>query len=381
MEKSLNEHWHHLAEPEVVDRIDTQIETGLDDFEVEKRRQIYGANSLTVKKEKGPLLRFFLQFHQALVYILLAAIGIKLYLGGWVDAGVILGVVILNAIIGFFQESKALNALAALSSALVTESVVLRAGEKQRLEARELVPGDIVLLQYGDKVPADLRLLRSRELQIDESTLTGESVPVSKAVTILEQDTLLADRTNMLYSSTLVTYGTGLGVVIATGDHTEIGGISQSISSAQILATPLTRKIAKFSHILLYVILGLATLTFLFGLWHGNSWESLFMASVALAVAMIPEGLPAVMTITLAIGVSRMAKRDAIIRHLPAVETLGSTTVICSDKTGTLTCNEMTVQQLWAGNERFDVSGIGYVPYGSFKQAGLEFNEKLSLLY
>ena len=346
MTKLLHKHWHHLPESEVVDLLDTQADIGLDSFEIEQRRQIYGVNTLTVKNERGPLLRFFLQFHQALVYILLTAIGIKLYLGGWVDAGVILGVVVLNAIIGFIQESKALNALAALSQVLVTEAVVLRASEKQRVDARDLVPGDIVLLQSGDKIPADIRLLRSRELQIDESTLTGESVPVRKAVSVLEHDTLLADRSNMLYSSTLVTYGTGLGVVIATGDNTEIGCISQLISSAEILATPLTRKIAKFSHILLFVILGLAAITFLFGLWHGDSWESLFMATVALAVAMIPEGLPAVMTITLAIGVSRMAKRHAIIRHLPAVETLGSTTVICSDKTGTLTCNEMTVQQL-----------------------------------
>ncbi|RLA22684.1 MAG: cation-transporting P-type ATPase [Gammaproteobacteria bacterium] len=377
MTKLLHQHWQHLQESEVLDLIGTQPDSGLDDFEIQQRRQIYGANTLTVKKQKGPLLRFFLQFHQALVYILLAAIGIKLYLGGWVDAGVILAVVVLNAIIGFIQESKALNALSALSQVLVTEAVVLRAKEKQRIDARDLVPGDVVLLQSGDKVPADIRLLRSRELQVDESTLTGESVPVRKAVSVLEHDTLLADRSNMLYSSTLVTYGTGRGVVIAIGDNTEIGCISELISSAEVLATPLTRKIARFSHILLFVILGLAAITFLFGLWHGDSWESLFMASVALAVAMIPEGLPAVMTITLAIGVSRMAKRHAIIRHLPAVETLGSTTVICSDKTGTLTCNEMTVQQLWAGNDRFEVSGIGYAPYGNITQSGQECDVKI----
>lgn len=378
MTKILNKHWHHLPESEVIDLLDTQPDTGLDNFEIEERRQTYGVNTLTIKKEKSPLLRFLLQFHQALVYILLIAIGIKLYLGGWVDASVILGVVVLNAIIGFIQESKALTALAALSHALVTEAIVLRAKEKQHIDAKNLVPGDIVLLQSGDKVPADIRLLRSRELQIDESTLTGESMPVRKVVSVLEHDTLLADRTNMLYSSTLVTYGTGLGIVIATGDDTEIGCISQLITSAEILETPLTRKIAKFSHILLIVILGLAAITFLFGLWHGDSWESLFMASVALSVAMIPEGLPAVMTITLAIiGVSRMAKRHAIIRHLPAVETLGGTTVICSDKTGMLTCNEMTVQQLWAGNERFEVSGLGYAPYGSISQAGQKLDVKI----
>lgn len=305
----------------------------------------------------------------------------KLYLGDWVAAGVIFGVVLLNAIIGFVQEGKALSALAALTHALKTEATVLRSGEKQRIDATELVPGDIVLLQSGDKVPADMRLLDCRELQIDESALTGESVPVSKQVAVLLHDTLLADRSNMLYSSTLVTYGTGKGVVVATGDNTEIGRISELINSAEVLATPLTRKIAKFSHILLFVILGLATLTFFVDLAHGESWESLFMASVSLSVAMIPEGLPAVMTITLAIGVSRMAKRNAIIRHLPAVETLGSTTVICSDKTGTLTRNEMTVQQVWAGQEPFAIEGIGYVPEGCITQNGktVEISTKPSL--
>jgi cation-transporting P-type ATPase F len=316
------------------------------------------------------MLRFLLQFHQALVYILLAAVIIKAMLGAWVDAGVIFGVVLLNSIIGFVQEGKALSALEALSRALTTETTVLRAGEKQRIDARELVPGDIVLLASGDKVPADLRLLQSRSLQIDESALTGESLPVEKRSGVLEHDTTLADRANMAYSSTLVTYGTGVGVVVATGENTEIGSISELIAGAEVLATPLTRKVARFSHLLLYAILGLAAVTFLVGLWHGESWIDLFMAAVALSVAMIPEGLPAVLTITLAIGVARMAKRHAIIRQLPAVETLGSTTVICSDKTGTLTRNEMTVQQLWAGGERFEVSGIGYAPEGEVQKEG-----------
>ncbi len=378
----LNKHWHHLPEAEVADLLDSQPDTGLDTFDIDGRREKFGANTLTIKKGKGPLLRFFLQFHQALVYILLVAIGVKLYLDDWVAAGVIFGVVLLNAIIGFVQEGKALSALAALSLALKTEATVLRSGEKQRIDARELVPGDIVLLQSGDKVPADMRLLDSRELQIDESALTGESVPVSKQVSVLGHDTLLADRTNMLHSSTLVTYGTGQSVVVATGDDTEIGRISKLISSAEVLATPLTRKIARFSHILLIVILVLATITFLVGLSHGESWESLFMASVSLSVAMIPEGLPAVMTITLAIGVSRMAKRNAIIRHLPAVETLGSTTVICSDKTGTLTRNEMTVQQIWAAKENFASCGIGYAPEGGFTHNDqiIEISTKPALL-
>ncbi len=368
MKTLLEKHWHHLPQEEVLDLLDTDMDKGLDQFEVEKRQQDYGPNALTQRKGQGPLLRFLLQFNQALVYILLVAVIIKLLLGAWVDAGVIFGVVLLNSIIGFVQEGKALSALEALSRALTTETTVVRAGEKQRIDAKELAPGDIVLLASGDKVPADLRLLHSRSLQIDESALTGESLPVEKRSGVVDHDTTLAERVNMSYSSTLVTYGTGIGVVTGTGDATEIGRISELIASAEVLATPLTRKIARFSHLLLYAILGLATLTFLVGLWHGDSWIDLFMAAVALSVAMIPEGLPAVLTITLAIGVARMAKRNAIIRRLPAVETLGSTTVICSDKTGTLTRNEMTVQQLWAGGENFAVSGIGYAPEGEVQQ-------------
>ncbi len=370
MKPLMEKHWHHLPQEEVLDLLDTAMEKGLDRFEVEDRQQNFGSNTLTQRKGQGPLLRFLLQFNQALVYILLVAVIIKLFLAAWVDAGVIFGVVVLNAVIGFVQEGKALSALEALSGSLTTDSTVLRCGEKQRINAGELVPGDIVLLASGDKVPADLRLLKSRSLQIDESTLTGESLPAEKCSDVLDHDTILAERANMAYSPTLVTYGTGMGVVTGIGDDTEIGRISDLITSAEVLATPLTRKIAHFSYLLLYAILVLAAVTFLVGVWHGDSFIDLFMASVALSVAMIPEGLPAVLTITLAIGVARMAKRNAIIRHLPAVETLGSTTVICSDKTGTLTRNEMTVQQLWAGGETFAVSGAGYVPQGEVQQDG-----------
>jgi cation-transporting P-type ATPase F len=368
MKPLLEKHWHHLPQEELLDLLDTNLDKGLDQFEVEHRQQNFGPNTLTERKDQGALMRFLLQFNQALVYILLVAVIIKLLLGAWVDSGVIFAVVLLNSIIGFMQEGKALSALQALSRALTTEARVLRAGEKQRIDARELVPGDIVLLASGDKVPADLRLLNSRSLQIDESALTGESLPVEKCSADLAHDTTLADRTNMAYSSTLVTYGTGTGVITDTGDNTEIGRISELIASAEVLATPLTRKIARFSHLLLYAILALAAVTFLVGLYHGDSWIDLFMAAVALSVAMIPEGLPAVLTITLAIGVARMAKRNAIIRHLPAVETLGSTTVICSDKTGTLTRNEMTVRQLWAGAENFTVTGVGYASEGGLQK-------------
>ena len=364
MNTLIDKHWHHLPVEEVVDLLDTNPEKGLDQFEVKHLQETFGPNAITAKKGKGPLIRFLLQFHQPLIYILIAAGVITAALQEWVDSGVIFGVVLINAIIGFIQESKAENALAALANTMVAEATVLRWGEKKRIPSADLVPGDIVLLQAGDKVPADLRLLKIRDLQVDESALTGESVPVEKAVAPLDQDTILAERINMAYGSTMVTYGQGTGIVTATGDYTEVGRISKLISSAQDLATPLTRKITHFSHILLYAILLLAAVTVAVGMLRGQPLFDMFMAAVALAVGAIPEGLPAAVTITLAIGVSRMAKRRAIIRKLPAVETLGSTTVICSDKTGTLTENQMTVQTIMAGNVHYEVSGAGYAPLG-----------------
>lgn len=370
MQPLLTKHWHHLPTTEVLELLETDLNKGLDTFEIRHRQEHYGSNILTQKKDKGPFILFLLQFHQPLVYILLAATFITAFLQEWVDAGVIFGVVLVNAFIGFVQESKAVKAIEALSRSMTTKATVIRTNNKIQIPASELIPGDIVLLQSGDKVPADLRFLRCRELQIDESALTGESVPVKKRIETLPHDTVLADRNNMAYSSTLVTYGTGTAVVVATGDETEIGRINELISGADILATPLTRKITHFSGILLWVILGLASLTFLVGTLRGESTLDMFMAAVALAVGAIPEGLPAAMTIMLAIGVARMAKRHAIVRKLPAVETLGSTTVICSDKTGTLTQNQMTVQEIMAGNELLTVSGVGYSPEGQFCQSG-----------
>jgi cation-transporting ATPase F len=366
MESILGHHWHHLAAREVVDLLDVDADRGLDTFEIGHRQERFGRNVLTPQKGQSPLVLLLLQFHQPLMYILLAAALVTAALQEWVDAGVIFGVVLVNAIVGFAQESKALRAIEALSRTMTSDATVLRSGEKRRVPAAELIPGDIVLLQSGDKVPADLRLLRTRELQVDESALTGESLPVAKQPEALPHDTVLADRTNMAYSSTLVTYGTGVGVVTAAGDGTEIGRINAMIAAADVLATPLTRRIERFSGLLLVVILSLALVTFLIGTLRGESWLDMFMAAVSLAVGAIPEGLPAAMTITLAIGVAKMAGRHAIIRKLPAVETLGSTTVICSDKTGTLTQNQMTVQQLYAGGECFGLSGIGYAPDGQF---------------
>lgn len=293
-----------------------------------------------------------------------------------VDASVIFGVVLINAIVGYIQEAKAEKALEALARTMTTTATIIRAGQKRKINAAELVPGDIVLLQAGDKVPADLRLAQSRDLQVDESALTGESMPVEKwADCQLDVETPLADRQNMAYASTLVTYGQSKGVVVATGDHTEVGRISQLIATAQEIQTPLTRKIAHFSNLLLYLILALAVVTFLVGWWRGEPVLNMLLAAVALAVGAIPEGLPAAITVVLAIGVSRMARRRAIIRKLPSVETLGSTTVICSDKTGTLTQNQMTVQQIVAAGTTYDVTGTGYAPSGQIlNQNGQKFD-------
>jgi cation-transporting ATPase F len=369
MDTLLSRHWHHLPREEIIELLESDGASGLDMFEVAHRQAHFGSNRLTLKKGKSPLVLFLLQFHQPLVYILLGAAGITFALQEWVDSGVIFAVVLVNAIIGFIQESKALKAIEALAHAMEGVATVVRAGKKEKIAAADVVPGDVVLLQSGDKVPADLRLLRSRELQVDESALTGESVPVQKQPEHLPRKTLLAERSNMAYSSTLVTYGTAAGIVVATGDGTEIGQINALIAGADTLATPLTRKIAHFSGILLWVILGLAGLTLLAGWFHGTPLLDNFMAAVALAVGAIPEGLPAAMTIMLAIGVGKMARRHAIIRRMPAVETLGSTTVICSDKTGTLTQNQMTVQKVCAAGLCYEFSGVGYAPEGEVRLA------------
>jgi cation-transporting P-type ATPase F len=362
--------WHQLDADAVVRQLETDLATGLAAEQTRQRIERFGRNELTVRRGRHPFVKFLLQFHQPLLYILLAATVVTLFLREWVDAGVIFGVVFINAVIGYLQESRAEKALAALTKMVVTECTVRRAGRKVRLPAADLVPGDVVLLQSGDKVPADLRLVRLRSLQIDESALTGESLPVEKSTDPLPAETSLADRTNLAFAGTLVTFGQGEGVVALTGDRTETGRIARLMSEADDLATPLTRKIAEFSRLLLYAILALALVTFVFGVWRGGAAVEMFLAAVALAVAAVPEGLPAAVTITLAIGVSRMARRRAIVRKLPAVETLGSTTVICSDKTGTLTQNQMTVQEIFASDTLYHVTGAGYEPEGEIHRAG-----------
>lgn len=359
--------WHEISTERVCELLESDARKGLSADEVAKRFERYGPNEMSEGRRTPSWLRFLHQFHQALIYILIAAAVVSGLLGEWVDAVVIFGVVLINAVIGYIQEAKAEDAINALSRMVVTEANVRRDGSTERVPSRELVPGDVVLLQSGDRVPADMRLLKVRNLQVEEAALTGESLPVSKASDVLQDATVLADRKNLAFTGTLVTYGTAEGVVFATSDETEMGRVAGMIGDAEDLQTPLTRKISEFSRLLLWIIVGLAAVTFVIGFFRGDNWEESFMSAVALAVASIPEGLPAAVTITLAIGVSRMAKKRAIIRKLPAVETLGSTTVICSDKTGTLTQNQMTVQEIYAGGRIFEVSGSGYDGEGEVK--------------
>jgi cation-transporting P-type ATPase F len=362
--------WHGLAVDHVVGHLETDPESGLSAEEAAARLARHGPNALAVASGRPAWLRLALQFHQPLIYILIASGVVTAFLADWVDAGVILGVVLVNAAVGFIQEGRAEQALAALARSVASQVTVTRGGCRQRLDAAHLVPGDLVWLAAGDKVPADLRLVTGHCLAASEAPLTGESVPVAKGTEPLPEDTALAERSNMAYAGTMVVTGQGSGLVVATGDATETGRIAGLLRGVEELSTPLTQAMARFSNLLLYVILALAALTFLVGTLRGEPAVEMFMAAVALAVGAIPEGLPAAITVTLAIGVARMARRRAIIRRLPAVETLGSTTVICSDKTGTLTENQMTVREILAGGEHFHVGGDGYAPHGKLTRDG-----------
>ncbi|MGZ8821276.1 MAG: cation-transporting P-type ATPase [Aeromicrobium sp.] len=363
---------HSLAGHEVVLLMETDPHAGLTTVEAAERLERFGPNTLPHAEKAGMLLRFLRQFQHPLIYVLLGAGATTAALGEVVDACVIFGVVVINAIVGFIQESKAEAALDALQAMVRTEARVVRDGRTVVVSSDELVPGDLVRMEAGDKVPADLRLLQLAELQVDESALTGESVPVVKDEVMLPKATAVADRHNMLYSGTLVSSGTSTAIVVATGVETELGQIHRLVGAADVLATPLTKKLAEFSKVLTVAILALAAVTFAVGVARGEEAAYMFTAAVALAVGAIPEGLPTAVTITLAIGVSRMARRNAVIRRLPAVETLGSTTVICSDKTGTLTENQMTVRAIWTPQRLFEVTGSGYAPDGQLlDDAGL----------
>ncbi|GLZ27915.1 putative cation-transporting ATPase F [Lentzea sp. NBRC 105346] len=363
---------HGLPVHEVVLLAETDADTGLSTAVWKQRLAGLGPNELPPRRGPNWVVRLLGQLHHPLIYVLLAAATVTAALGEVVDASVVFGVVVVNAIIGFLQEVRAESALDALVAMVRTEVTVVRDGAAVRVSSSDLVPGDVVVLDAGDQVGADVRLVSTRDLRIDESALTGESVPVVKDSLVLPSDTALADRVNMAYSGTLVTAGGGRGVVVATGADTEIGRVHRLVGATKSVETPLTRKLAHFSKVLTVVILGLAVFSVVVGLLRGEPLAEMVTAAVALAVGAIPEGLPAAVTVTLAIGVARMARRNAIIRRLPAVETLGSTTVICTDKTGTLTANAMTVRAVVVGGQRFDVTGIGYSPDGHVDAAARE---------
>ncbi|NLD69712.1 MAG: cation-transporting P-type ATPase [Limnobacter sp.] len=363
--------WHALAADETVERLATDARAGLSAERAEALLARHGPNLLPAPPRRPAWLRLLSQFHNLLIYLMLTAGAITAVLGHWVDTAVLLTAVVINAIIGFIQEGRAETALDAIRRMLSLQATVVRDGRRHHLPAERLVPGDIVVLASGDKVPADLRLLSVKGLKADESVLTGESLPVEKTVEPVAADSQIGDRRCMMYSGTLVASGVARGVVVATGRHTELGRISAMLGEAGTAPTPLQRQIDDFSRWLGFAIVGGAAAAFAVGvLWRGIAPTDMFIMVVALAASAIPEGLPAIMTITLALGVRRMAQRNAIVRHLPSVESLGSVTVICSDKTGTLTCNEMTVQRVVTAGHVYEVEGSGYAPEGGFATGG-----------
>ncbi len=371
---------HQTAVAEVAAQFRTD-ERGLASDEAERRLSVFGPNALPEVRRRGPFLRFLAQFNNALIYFLLASAAAALALGHGIDAGVILAVVLLNATVGVLQEGKAEEALRAIGSLIAPRASVLRDGQRIGVPVADLVPGDVVLIEAGDRVPADLRLLKARSLLIDEAILTGESVASAKQVAPSPAEGSLGDRHSMACSGTLVAAGQGAGIVVATGLSTEIGKISALIGSVGDVTTPLLRQINRFGRRFTWFSLALSVALFAFAVGlRGFGWTEALMAVVALAVGMMPEGLPAVITITLAIGVRRMAARRAVIRRLPAVETLGAVSIICSDKTGTLTRNEMTVRRVVAGHETTVIGGAGYDPGPHGLGSGADHGPTLSLI-
>lgn len=362
--------WHQLEGHVALTQLASN-ESGLSQTDAEARLHSHGPNRLPEAPRRGLFKRFILQFHNILIYVLLGSAAITLLLGHLADTAVILAVVLINAIIGVIQEGKAEQAMAAIRDLLAPQAAVIRNGKRQTLPGEALVPGDIVLLEAGDKVPADLRLLTSHGLQIQEAILTGESVAAEKQTAPVAADAALGDRASMAFSGTTVTRGQGKGVVVATAGATEIGRISGLLSDVSTLTTPLIEQMNHFAKWLTWVILGAAAFILAVGLLvHGQAFEELFFAVVGLSVAAIPEGLPAVLSITMAVGVKAMAKRRAIVRRLPAIETIGAVSVICTDKTGTLTRNEMSVDHLVTLEGRFEVESNGYAPLGAIRLKG-----------
>ncbi len=363
--------WHAIGAEEALRRLGSHAGRGLDQGEAARRLASYGPNRLPESAKRGPLMRFLQQFDNILVYILLAAGFVKLMLGLWLDASIITGVVVINAVLGFVQEGKAEQALDSIRKMLSADARVRRDGENRIVPAEQLVPGDIVLLESGDRVPADLRLVEVKNLRADEAALTGESIPADKSSDPVAENSTVGDREDMAFSGTLIVSGRGVGVIVATGAQTELGRINQMLSSVSVLETPLLRQIAEFGHMIAKVIGFVSVLVFAYARWVRDlPFVVAFQSIVGIAVSTIPEGLPSLITITLAIGVQRMARRNAIIRRLPAVETLGSVSRICSDKTGTLTLMEMMVASAVTAQSNYRVTGNGYAPEGEVRLDG-----------
>jgi len=365
----MNVLWHNLPISEALESLASR-RSGLAASEARSRLLQYGPNELRGKKKTPPVIVFLRQFLSPLIYVLMVAAIISLIVGHFLDAGVILGVLVLNAIIGFIQETRAEKAMEALIQMAAPRARIRRDGDIRLVSAREVVPGDIVLLETGDRVPADARLIEVSNLKVNEAMLTGESMPVDKFTDAINEDVPLAERKNMVHMGTIVSYGRATAMVVRTGMATDIGRIASAIQEIKTEKTPLQKNISRLSRYLVVLFLSICALLVVVGLLKGLDKLEVFLLAVAAAVSAIPEGLPAVVTVVLAVGMRIMARRNAIIRKLVAVETLGSATVICSDKTGTLTLNEMTVQRLFVDGRWIEVTGEGYIPQGEFRRDG-----------
>ena len=367
---------YHSQDVQEVLRDKQSSTNGLSDVEARRRLLEYGENKLKLERRDPPWKIFLRQFRETVVYILLFATIVSFLLGEYLDAYVILAILFFNALLGFFQEYKAERAVQLLQQLTVLKAKVLRDGVVKEIPSTELIPGDVVLVEAGDKVPADIRIFDANNLQTNEAALTGESLPCSKFVKTLPRLVNLAERINMLYSSTIVVRGTGKGIVVETGMKTELGKIAKMVQEVGTHTTPLQKKLKQLGRFLGFLVIGICTFIFLFGLLRGMEFFETLLTAISLAVAAVPEGLPAVVTICLSLSVQYMIKRKVLVKRLKSIETLGSITVICSDKTGTLTKNEMTVKKMYVNNKLIDVGGYGYSTEGSFTIQGKEVEAK-----
>ena len=372
----INQDYYKLSPTKVLKELNSDLKKGLTNVEAKKRLESYGPNTIEVKKKLSAIKIFLLQFKNVMIYMLVAATLISFMIGDLIDAIVILIILLINVIMGFIQEYKAEKVMEALESFAAPKATVIRDGERKTIWSRDLVPGDIVVLNTGDLVPANIRLIQAYNLKVDQAHLTGESVPVLKSVEAITKTLTIADQDNMAFMGSLINYGRGLGIVTSTGMNTEIGQIAESVLTQEREETPLQKEIANLGKWLAIIVLIAVAGVFTIGLLTNQEISELLLTSLSLAVSAVPEGLPAVITVTLSIGMQRMAKKNAVVRKLSAVQTLGSVTTICTDKTGTLTKNEMTVTSIYDGKQLINVSGTGYEPKGVFTKNGKEVDVK-----